>query len=97
MSILDRENIVADKSFNRWMVPPAALFIHLSIGMIYGVSIFWVQLTQLIGKECGPDVTFVQRIFTTSSDWNRSDVVLTFAIAIVCLLTAGMIWTVQSL
>ena len=85
MSILDRENIVADKSFNRWMVPPAALFIHLSIGMIYGVSIFWVQLTQLIGKECGPDVTFVQRIFTTSCDWIRSDVVLTFAIAIVFL------------
>jgi len=36
MSILDRENIVADASYNRWLVPPAALLIHLSIGMIYG-------------------------------------------------------------
>jgi MFS family permease len=83
--VLAKDKIIADKAFNRWMVPPAALFIHLSIGMIYGVSIFWIELTQLIGKECGPDITFVQRIFTTSCDWIRSDVVLTFAIAIVFL------------
>ena len=50
MSILDRENIVADGDFNRWMVPPAALLIHLSIGMIYGFSIFWPELTMLIGS-----------------------------------------------
>ena len=83
--VLAKDKIIADKAFNRWMVPPAALFIHLSIGMIYGVSIFWIELTQLIGTECGPDITFVQRIFTTSCDWIRSDVVLTFAIAIVFL------------
>ena len=38
--VLAKDKIIADKAFNRWMVPPAALFIHLSIGMIYGVSIF---------------------------------------------------------
>ena len=85
MSILDRENIVADKSFNRWMVPPAALLIHLSIGMIYGFSIFWPELTKLVGTECASNITFWQRIFVTSCDWLRSDVVWTFAIAIVVL------------
>ena len=85
MSILDRDNIVADKSFNRWMVPPAALLIHLSIGMIYGFSIFWPELTMLIGSECSSSVTFIERVFTTSCDWLRSDVVWTFAIAIVFL------------
>jgi len=85
MSILDRDNIVADKSFNRWMVPPAALLIHLSIGMIYGFSIFWPELTILIGSECSSSVTFIERVFTTSCDWLRSDVVWTFAIAIVFL------------
>ena len=73
MSILDRENIVADKSFNRWMVPPAALLIHLSIGMIYGFSIFWPELTKLVGTECASNITFWQRIFVTSCDWLRSD------------------------
>ena len=66
--ILAKDKIIADKAFNRWMVPPAALFIHLSIGMIYGVSIFWPELTKLIGTECAPSVTFFERIFTTSCD-----------------------------
>ena len=82
---LAKNKIVADKSFNRWMVPPAALMIHLSIGMIYGFSIFWPELTKLVGTECGPDVSFFERIFITSCDWMRSDVVWTFAIAIVFL------------
>ena len=82
---LAKNKIVADKSFNRWMVPPAALMIHLSIGMIYGFSIFWPELTKLVGTECGADVSFFERIFITSCDWMRSDVVWTFAIAIVFL------------
>ena len=82
---LAKNKIVADMAFNRWMVPPAALMIHLSIGMIYGFSIFWPELTKLVGTECGADVSFIERIFTTSCDWLRSDVVWTFAIAIVFL------------
>ena len=34
--ILDRERIIAKPGFNRWLVPPAALCIHLCIGMAYG-------------------------------------------------------------
>ena len=38
--LLDRERIIATKGFNRWLVPPAALCIHLCIGMAYGFSVF---------------------------------------------------------
>ena len=89
---LAKDKIIADKSFNRWMVPPAALLIHLSIGMIYGFSIFWTGLTKLIGTECSESTSFLERAFTTSCDWLRSDVVWTFAIAIVFLGLAAAIF-----
>ena len=38
--LLDRERTVAGPKFNRWLVPPAALAIHLCIGMAYGFSVF---------------------------------------------------------
>lgn len=82
---LNKENIVADKNFNRWLVPPAALLIHLSIGMIYGFSVFWKRLTQVVGTECGVDVSFFERIFITSCDWRMSDLGWTFSLAIVFL------------
>lgn len=82
---LNKENIVADKNFNRWLVPPAALLIHLSIGMIYGFSVFWKRLTQVVGTECGVDVGFFERIFITSCDWRMSDLGWTFSLAIVFL------------
>ena len=46
---LNKDKIIADEKFNRWLVPPAALLIHLSIGMIYGFSVFWKRLTQVVG------------------------------------------------
>ena len=47
--LLTRERIVAGPGYNRWTLPPAALAIHLSIGMIYGMSVFWLPLSQAIG------------------------------------------------
>jgi hypothetical protein len=32
MSWLDRERTIAPPGFNRWLVPPAALAVHLCIG-----------------------------------------------------------------
>ena len=49
VGLLDRERIVARPGFNRWLVPPAALAIHLSIGMAYGFSVFWLPLSRAIG------------------------------------------------
>ena len=36
--LLARERIIAKPGFNRWLVPPCALAIHLCIGMAYGFS-----------------------------------------------------------
>src|SRR5262245_53099424 len=70
--LLDRERIIAKAGFNRWLVPPAALCIHLCIGMAYGFSVFWLPLSRSIGlnqtKAC-PDMTLLQELFTTTCDW----------------------------
>ena len=47
--LLGRERIVAKPGFNRWLVPPAALAIHLCIGMAYGFSVFWLPLSRALG------------------------------------------------
>ncbi|HXD72229.1 MAG TPA: OFA family MFS transporter [Vicinamibacterales bacterium] len=47
--LLSRERIIASPGFNRWTVPPAALAIHLCIGMAYGFSVFWLPLSRAIG------------------------------------------------
>jgi len=48
-AFLSKARIVAPPGFNRWLVPPAALAIHLSIGMAYGFSVFWLPLSRAIG------------------------------------------------
>lgn len=40
MSILDRSATVAPPGYSRWLVPPAALAVHLSIGQVYALSVF---------------------------------------------------------
>ncbi|HAL69785.1 MAG TPA: MFS transporter, partial [Pseudomonas sp.] len=59
--------------FNRWLVPPAALAIHLCIGMAYGFSVFWLPLSQALGitapVACAPDMSFIARLFSAECDW----------------------------
>src|ERR1700750_2487202 len=40
MGFFDRERSVARPGFTRWLVPPAALAVHLSIGQVYSFSVF---------------------------------------------------------
>ena len=49
VSILAKERTIAGPGFNRWLVPPAALAIHLCIGMAYGFSVFWLPLSRAVG------------------------------------------------
>jgi len=49
MNILAIERAVAPPGFNRWLIPPAALAVHLSIGQVYALSMFYEPLTRLIG------------------------------------------------
>lgn len=39
-AFLDRDRSVAPAGYSRWLVPPAALAIHLSIGQVYAFSVF---------------------------------------------------------
>jgi MFS family permease len=49
LSLLDRSHTIAKPGFSRWMVPPAALCIHLCIGQAYAFSVFNLPMTKLIG------------------------------------------------
>jgi hypothetical protein len=49
MGFFDRQQTVADPGYNRWLFPPAALAVHLSIGQVYAFSVFKLPLTKIIG------------------------------------------------
>ena len=61
-------------TYNRWLVPPAALAIHLSIGQAYAFSVFNLPLTKLIGITA-----------PAAGDWTLPQVVAIFSVAIVFL------------
>jgi MFS family permease len=74
LSFLDREHSVAKPGFNRWLVPTAALSIHLCIGQIYAYSVFNKPMTQLIGiTESAP------------GDWELTTLGWIFSIALFTL------------
>jgi MFS family permease len=73
-SRLSKEQIIAPPGFNRWLVPPAALAIHLSIGMAYGLSVFWLPLSRAIGVTA-----------PAPGDWKVSTLGWTFSLGIVFL------------
>jgi MFS family permease len=45
-SFLARERIVARPGFNRWLIPPAALAVHLCIGQAYATSVYKTALVE---------------------------------------------------
>jgi MFS family permease len=93
--ILDREHTIAKAGFNRWLVPPAALCIHLCIGMAYGFSVFWLPLSRAIGltapKAC-PDMSLVQELFTTTCDWKVASLGWMYTLFFVLLGVSAAIW-----
>lgn len=81
MKFLDRESTVAKPGFNRWLVPPAALAVHLAIGQIYAYSVFNGPLTKLIGiTESAPD------------DWKLTTIGWIFSIALAVLGAAAALF-----
>src|SRR5579885_1264848 len=71
LSFLDRRHSVAGPGFSRWMVPPAALCVHLCIGQAYAFSVFNLPMTKLIGiTQSAPN------------DWNLPELGWIFSIAI---------------
>jgi MFS family permease len=94
-SILDRERIIAKPGFNRWLVPPAALAIHLCIGMAYGFSVFWLPLSRAIPGAPDPacaDLNLVSALFTTSCNWRVADLGWIYTLFFVLLGCSAAIW-----
>ena len=94
-SILDRERIIAKPGFNRWLVPPAALAIHLCIGMAYGFSVFWLPLSKAIPGAVDPacaDLNLVSALFTTSCNWRVADLGWIYTLFFVLLGCSAAIW-----
>jgi MFS family permease len=73
-SFLDKQRSVAGPGFNRWLVPPAALAIHLSIGQVYAYSVFKVPLSRAMGVTA-----------PASGDWRQEQIAWMFSIAIAVL------------
>ena len=93
--ILDRERIVARAGFNRWLVPPAALCIHLCIGMAYGFSVFWLPLSRALGvtkANACPDITLAQELFSTTCDWRVASMGWMYTLFFVVLGASAAIW-----
>ena len=54
MSILDRSHTVAGPGYSKWLIPPAALAVHLSIGQVYAFSVFKTSLVAHFGTSQTP-------------------------------------------
>src|SRR6478752_17076 len=71
VGLLSSERTIAGVGFSRWMVPPAALCVHLCIGQAYAFSVFNLPMTRLIGiTQSAPN------------DWKLTDLGWIFSIAI---------------
>ena len=108
IGLLDKERIIAPPGFNRWLVPPAALAIHLCIGMAYGFSVFWLPLGRALGVAAGTGKPIVcpgdatnfggkllmtgKALFTTSCDWTQFDLGWMYTLFFVLLGTSAAIW-----
>jgi MFS family permease len=91
-SWLDKERTIAGEGFNRWLVPPAALAIHLCIGMAYGFSVFWLPLSKAVGTQCGPEIGFFAELFITSCDWKISTLQWMYTLFFVFLGCSAALW-----
>lgn len=74
MSFLSRAATVASPGFNRWLVPPAAIAVHMCIGQVYGFSVFKKPLARALGISA-----------PAAGDWSEADVGVAYSIALALL------------
>ena len=93
---LAKERTIVGPGFNRWLVPPAALCIHLCIGMAYGFSVFWLPLSQAVGINhavaCPATVGFWDALFVTDCDWKVKQLGWMYTLFFVFLGSAAALW-----
>jgi len=88
-SLLSKERTIASNHFNQWLVPPAALAIHLCIGMAYGFSVFWLPLSRAIGIKnplaCPKEMGLLEELFANNCDWKISSLTWIYTLFFVFL------------
>jgi MFS family permease len=91
---LDKERTIARPGFNRWLVPPAALAIHLCIGMAYGFSVFWIPLSKAGGAAmtCPASMSLASELFATDCNWRISTMGWMFTLFFVLLGCSAALW-----
>src|SRR5499427_1716178 len=71
VSFLNRARTIAAPGYSRWLIPPAALCVHLCIGQAYAFSVFNLPMTKLIGiSQSAP------------GDWKLTELGWIFSLAI---------------
>jgi MFS family permease len=77
-SFLDKQHTIAPPGYSRWLIPPAALCVHLCIGQAYAFSVFNLPMSKLIGiTQSAPD------------DWKLTELGWIFSIGIFFLGTSA--------
>jgi len=74
LAFLDRKHTIAPEGYNRWLIPPAALAIHLAIGQVYALSVFNLPLSRILGVT-----------EPVAGDWHLTTIGWIFSIAIIFL------------
>jgi len=74
LPFLDRTRTIARPGYSRWMIPPAALCVHLCIGQAYAFSVFNLPMTKLLGVTQ-----------STPGDWKLTELGWIFSIAMLFL------------
>ena len=70
-SFLDKSHSIAPPGYSRWLIPPAALCVHLCIGQAYAFSVFNLPMTKLLGVTQ-----------STPDDWKLTDLGWIFSLGI---------------
>ena len=94
-SFLSKERIIAGPGFNRWLVPPAALAIHLCIGMAYGFSVFWLPLSKILpapAVACAKDMGLFAEIFATDCNWKIASLGWMYSLFFLFLGLSAALW-----
>src|SRR5579875_3787726 len=71
MSFLSKDRTIAPPGYTRWLIPPAALCVHLCIGEAYAFSVFNLPMTKLLGVSQ-----------STPEDWKLTDLGWIFSLGI---------------
>ncbi len=90
--LLARERTIAGPAFNRWLVPPAALAIHLCIGMAYGFSVFWLPMSKMLPGAAACSNGFIAELTASNCNWSVADVTHIFETFIAMLGISAAIW-----